>query len=233
MKRVFGMFAAAALCMAAVSGCFKDVSNDTTYVLKPLVSDGGAPVDMEYYITAYAFYADTTQWTVGSYEDAVAMRITDKETGEVRTGPAVVAEPFTDAVMGGKYCLEMFLTKNPVMLVVVDTELKVYGYRKQTLGENLPRVYESVVFYTSKHGKRYKAGQWVMCNDFYTAEPETPEAPDEPDTPENPDTPGNPDGPETPESPGEPENPDASGGARDPEAGGDSAPGGENVSCNE
>lgn len=191
MKRFAYMVAAAVV----LSGCFKKVSNDTTYVLKPLVSDGSAIVDMEHYITAYAYYVDTTAWAVQSYDDALAMRLTNKETGEVLTEPAVVGEPFTEGILADKYCLELFLRRNPVMLVAVDEQLRVYGYRKQTLGENLPRVYESVTFYTSKNGRRYKAGQWVMCNDFYGL-PAEPENPDEPENPENPDD------TETPDEPG-------------------------------
>lgn len=222
MKRFAYIAMVAAACCAALSGCFKDVSNDTTYVLKPLLSDGGAPVDMEHYITAYAYYVDTTAWAVRSYEDALAMRLTNKETGDVLTEPDVVGEPFTDGIMGGKFCLELFLRRNPVMLVAVDEELRVYGYRKQTLGENLPRVYESVTFYTSKNGRRYKAGQWVMCNDFYGQteepdEPETPEIPENPDTPENPENPDTPAGTENPETPGNPAAPDV------PDGGGDNS----------
>ncbi|MDE5637391.1 MAG: hypothetical protein K2I43_05150 [Alistipes sp.] len=203
MKRLAYWAMVAAACCAVLSGCFKDVSNATTYVLKPLISDGGTPVDTEHYITAYAYYVDTTAWAVRSYDDALAMRLTNKETGEVLTEPDVVGEPFTDEIMGGKYCLELFLRRNPVMLVAVDEELRVYGYRKQTLGENLPRVYESVTFYTSKNGRRYKAGQWVMCNDFYgqTVEPDQPDEPEIPVDPENPETPENPENPDSPDVP--------------------------------
>ncbi len=58
--------------MLLLNSCFKDVEENTTYLLKPLVqyTSGGMnePLDG---VIGYAFEADTTEWTVLSYEDAV------------------------------------------------------------------------------------------------------------------------------------------------------------------
>ena len=170
----------AAICVICLGGCLKGYDGNVVYVLKPLVSDGSENEPMERYITAYAFYADTTQWTVASYEDALAMRITDKESGRKQEEPAVVAEPFIEAPSAGSFSVAMPLRPAKVLLVVVDTELKLYGYREQTLPEGLATTFETVIFYTSRNARRYKAGQWMMCNDFYVAPEPEPEPEPEP-----------------------------------------------------
>ena len=178
----------AAVCAVCMAGCLKGYEGDVVYVLKPYVSDGSADVDIDRYITAYAVYADTTHWTVASYDDALAMRVTEKESGRAFDGGVAAAEPFVEPEAGGRYAVEMILSPATVMLVVVDTDLKIYGYREQTLPEGLKSVFESVVFYTSRNARRYKAGQWMMCNDFYVApEPDPePEPEPEPEDPEDP-----------------------------------------------
>ena len=157
----------AAICVAGCAGCLKGYDGSVLYVLKPIVSDGSVNKDIDRYIDAYAFYADTTRWTVASYDDALAMRVTDKATGAVLDAGAVVAEPFVEAEGGGRYALEMSLEPSTVMIVVVDTQLRLYGYREQRLSEGLKSIFDSVIFYTSRSARRYKAGQWMMCNDFY------------------------------------------------------------------
>lgn len=179
----------AAVCTACFGGCLKGYEGDIVYVLKPYVSDGSVNGDMERYIMAYAVYADTTNWTVASYDDALAMRVTEKVSGSELEGRIVEAEPFVESDGGGRYAVEMTLRPATVMLVAVDTELKIYGYREQTLPEGLKSIFDSVVFYTSRNARRYKAGQWMMCNDFYVApepDPEPdPEPEPEPDDPNN------------------------------------------------
>ena len=205
------MICVAALCAACMAGCLKGYDGKVVYVLKPLISDGSLNEDYDRYIMAYAFYADTTHWTVASYEDAVAMRITEKTTGDTRTEPAAVAEPFVESVGDGHFSVEMELRPRKLMLVAVDEELKVYGYREQTLNEGLRSIFETVIFYTSRNAKRYKAGQWMMCNDFYTApEPEPEPDPEDPEDPEEPDNPD--EGDDDPDNPGQ-DDPDDGGDA--------------------
>lgn len=207
--------AVCAVCMATAVGCLKGYDGNVVYVLKPLVSNGSENEDVDHYITAYAYYADTTHWTVASYDDAVAMRITNRESGDVRTEPAAVSEPFVEAAGNGHYSVEMTLRPRTMMIVAVDTEMKLYGYREQKLPEGLTSIFETVIFYPTRAAKQFKAGVWMMFNDFYV-EPEPEPEPEQPDDPENPDDGGDGDDeendggddPENPEQPDDPENPD-------------------------
>lgn len=40
----------------------------------------------------------------------------------------------------------MRVGSTPVVVVAVDTENRLYGYRQQDLGENLPQLFTSVIF---------------------------------------------------------------------------------------
>lgn len=42
--------------------------------------------------------------------------------------------------------LLMRVGSTPVVVVAVDTENRLYGYRQQDLGENLPQLFTSVIF---------------------------------------------------------------------------------------
>lgn len=68
VKRTILFLTAAAL----LTGCFKDVSTTTNYVIKPLVQDlSGDPYLALEGVKAYAFAADTAFYTVASYADAL------------------------------------------------------------------------------------------------------------------------------------------------------------------
>lgn len=166
MRRFLNIVLTAA-CAASLCGCLHGKGGDTRYVIKPVHSDGSQTSYPDYYVSAYAYYADTTQWRVASYDDALAGRITAKNGGQVRNEPDAIAEPYFGEALSDKYCVEMTLKSTPVMLIVADPVLRIYGYRQQTLAEGLSSLFESVTFYTSRNGKTYKSGQWVMCNDFY------------------------------------------------------------------
>ena len=63
-KRLTALLAAAAI----VWGCSKTVGYDTMYVLRPYVQqENGGDMESLPQIRAYAFAADTMQWTVASY----------------------------------------------------------------------------------------------------------------------------------------------------------------------
>ena len=65
-------FVAVAAALAG-TGCFKSIGYETFYVLRPWAQEGTVktPIPREDML-AYAFDADTTEWSVLSYEDAVA-----------------------------------------------------------------------------------------------------------------------------------------------------------------
>lgn len=169
MMRRMMLYAAALL----ASGCFKSVSYDTDVILKSWVqrasSDALEPASG---VVAYAFEADTVEWTVASYDDALNGVLTRKGSSETGVSPVAGEVCRVDSV--DMELLQMRVGSSPVVLVAVDTENRLYGYRQQELGENLPRLFTSVVFRPWKRMKKYVDGTWRMFNDFYVEEPDAP-----------------------------------------------------------
>lgn len=151
---------------AFLQSCFKDVADRTLYILKPLVQEasGDATVPLDG-VKAYAFAADSTLWTVASYADAEAGIATSKTDPSKRLDPSAAAEPY--AGEEGRNWMQMELGSSPKMILVVDTEHRIYGYTQQNLTDNLPRLYVSVVFKPWKEGKSYKDGVWSFYSPFY------------------------------------------------------------------
>ncbi len=54
------------------------------------------------------------------------------------------------------------------LILAVDQSNRLYGFTEQAIGENLPQMHVSVIFYPKEKGKRFLKGKWIMCNDFYT-----------------------------------------------------------------
>ena len=89
VRRTILFLAAAAL----LTGCFKDVSTTTNYVIKPLVQDlSGDPYLALDGVKAYAFDADTTLYTVASYADALEGVASLKGRPSSRPGPTSAKE---------------------------------------------------------------------------------------------------------------------------------------------
>lgn len=202
-------FVAVAAALAG-TGCFKSIGYETFYVLRPWAQEGTVktPIPREDMLT-YAFDADTTEWSVLSYEDAVAGIITSRRTGE-KLQPIAQGEPYE--IDGNENWLAMQLNGPRFFILAVDQSNRLYGFTEQAIGENLPQMHVSVTFYPKEKGKRFLKGKWIMCNDFYTEpEPEPDPDPENPDTPDNPDNPGtedpNPDDPGTPDDPDTPDTP--------------------------
>ena len=175
----------------AGTGCFKSIGYETFYVLRPWAQEGTVktPIPREDML-AYAFDADTTEWSVLSYEDAVAGIITSRRTGE-KLRPIAQGEPYE--IDGNENWLAMQLNGPRFLILAVDQSNRLYGFTEQAIGENLPQMHVSVTFYPKEKGKRFLKGKWIMCNDFYTEpEPEPDPDPENPDTPDNPDNPNNP-----------------------------------------
>ncbi len=151
-----------------LAGCFKDVSYRTTYVVKPLQQqtqdDRNPPIIPD--ATAYAYDVDTTAWRVASYDDAVSGIITSKENpAQQLSFPIATSKPYV--MEGTEGWLQMPLEQESQMVVVVDPANRLYAYTQQTLGQNLPTTYVSVVFQPWKSGFSYKNGNWSIYNDFY------------------------------------------------------------------
>ena len=165
-------FRTIALCAVALTqtSCFKKVTMDCRYHLRPYyqAESGGVAIQGEG-IVAYGFAADTTQWTVASYDDALNGVLTSKSSGEKRSDAMVRAEQQDSTVV-------LQLTATPATIVVVDPINMLYGWRMTEVVENLPDLYVSITFRPWSAKKRYTEGAWRMNNEAYVApEPETPE----------------------------------------------------------
>lgn len=147
--------------------CFKDVVSYTDFniaVYDQSVTDGEfTPATA---VETYAYYVDTTEWSVLTYEDALARRITNKTTGEVRSTPDV--EGTFDVAL--PYPASVRLEQPISMLVLVNPTLRLYAYRKYELPINLATV-DTKLYMASWRGTHSSSG-WLVKNDFYKAESE-------------------------------------------------------------
>lgn len=163
VRRNILILAAAAL----LTGCFKDVSTKTTYVIKPLVQDlSGDPYLALEGVQAYAFDADTTFYTVASYEDALAGVASLKDNPSQQLPAFAAGEPYEREGTSG--WVQMPLSNATQMVLAIDTEHRIYAYTQQELGENLPNLYVALPFKPWKEGFSYKDGNWSYYNEFYT-----------------------------------------------------------------
>lgn len=179
--RTRGIVAAALVAGAFCVGCLKtEVSFDTMYVLRPYVQDStGSPMRSLAGVRAFAFDADTSQWMVASYEDALAGRISRRHAPDEKRSDAVAsasAYPAVDTIPSSANWLQMRILLPSALIVAVDTEHRLYGWRQQTFSENLSPYVLSVVFRPWRDS--YRDEEWYMCNDFYEETPAEPEEPD-------------------------------------------------------
>lgn len=167
--------------MPLLQGCFKDVVEYTDFrisVYDQTESNGEfvRSTDLE----TYAFYVDTTQWTVKSYEDALAHRITNKTTGKTQTEPDAIGEFYAD----DEYQVTIRLESEMSMIVVVNPTLKLFAYRNYKLPINLPAV--DTKLYMASWRQSHSVAGWRVVNNFYeppTEEPTPPADEEEPTTP--------------------------------------------------
>lgn len=147
--------------------CFKDVVSYTDFniaVYDQSVADGEILPSTA--VETYAYYVDTTEWSVLTYEDALARRITNKTTGEVRSTPDV--EGTFDVAL--PYPASVRLEQPISMLVLVNPTLRLYAYRKYELPINLATV-DTKLYMASWRGTHSSSG-WLVKNDFFKAESE-------------------------------------------------------------
>ena len=149
---------------ASLQSCFKDVVSYTDFniaVYDQSVADG--EIQPSTAVETYAYYVDTTEWSVLSYEDALAHRITNKTTGEVLSTPDVVGT--FDASL--PYPASIRLEQPISMMVLVNPSLKLYAYRKYELPVNLPAV--DTKLYMASWRMSHSSSGWMIRNDFYVA----------------------------------------------------------------
>lgn len=158
-----------------LGGCFKSVVTYTRFTVA--VYDQSSP-DGDFVrsrdIDAYAYYVDTTEWRVASYEDAAEGRITNKLTGQTLDAPDVRGA-FNSSQ---EYQVSLVLTSEVSMIVVVNPGQRLYAYRKYELPVNLPQV--DTKLYMAAWRPTHTSSGWVVVNRFHT-----PDRPAGPDTPED------------------------------------------------
>ena len=121
----------------------------------------------------YAYAADTTEWFIASYDDAVSGKITLKaDTTETRTIPSFQAYADGDT---GLY--KMSVSAENLMVVVADRSDQLYAYTQQTvdLAETDPLSFPSLVFrpWRGIWIDKTDTNGWTVVNPSY--DPGTPE----------------------------------------------------------
>jgi hypothetical protein len=177
MGKIFRNMAILVAVAFAATGCFKKVTTDTTLRIKVLsesVSGGGRVAAEGCY--GYIYYVDG-DWTVASYEDAVAKTITNTKTRETRNEPDGESEPYVLEGSVNNY-LSIFQDNPRALVVVVYPEARMYAYiHRNTEAENLPNTYLTLIFHTWKSGE-YTEGpkegyKWTVVAPAASETPET------------------------------------------------------------
>jgi hypothetical protein len=156
------------------TGCLKDEEGANRYLLKPLAQytsgDTGEPIGD---FIAYSFAADTTDWGVASYEDAVQGILTKKQgaSAQATTVPTIfgTSELFTSEGDADRFSLLM--PETTTMILAVDRQNKLYGYTQQEFKPGIGTLYVTLIFKPWKETKSYKEGMWSFYNDFYAPLP--------------------------------------------------------------
>ena len=141
------MFALVAI--VSLTGCFKTVTTDTTLRIKVVTEkeSGGERVAAEGCF-GYIYYTPKEDWTVASYEDAVAKTITNLETGEKLSEPNGESEEYKMEGSLNNY-LSIFQDKAPALVVVVYPEAQMYAYMyRKSEAENLTFTDLTLIFHT-------------------------------------------------------------------------------------
>lgn len=125
-------------------GCFKDEEYKTNIVLRcyQQAYSGDSYVELSG-VVAHSFTADTTDYMVASYDDALAGVLTNRTSGSKLSAKySSQAWPLEDFESSVAVEAEGDL----VVLVVVDTEHEDYAYRNYSMGLNLETTYIALQF---------------------------------------------------------------------------------------
>ena len=165
MKRSLHITTLAVVALALV-GCFKDVVKYTSYNTAVYSqTEDNSPITIAQNIEAYAYYVDTTDWRIASYEDAVARRITSKLSGKTLDEPDVVGTYDAESAFPSSLLLEQPTS----MLVIVNHDLQMYAYRKYILPVNLAKV--DTKLYMQRWRKSGTTSGWMVVNPFFDNTP--------------------------------------------------------------
>ena len=155
------------LLILGLASCGVDVGYKSTYLLKSWEqpASGAELVRLEE-LRLFGYQADTTDWRILSYEDALVGRfVAANGSGEELT-PSLVGQPFEVEGYGMAQGLEA-QGYSRLMVLAVDTKNRLYGYTQYAMPENLPKLYASLVFQPWKKSSAFKNGIWWMFNNFY------------------------------------------------------------------
>ena len=154
MRKVLLNITFVVVAMLSLTGCFKKVTTDTTLRIKVLseAESGGERVAAEG-CYGYIYYTSKEDWTVASYEEAVAKTITNIETGEKLSEPNGESEEYRPEGSTNLY-LSIFQDKAPALVVVVYPEAQMYAYMyRKAEAENLTHTYLTLIFHKWKEGE--------------------------------------------------------------------------------
>lgn len=150
-----------------VASCGVDVGYKSTLILKAWeqpVSGGELSPLSE--VRLYGYAADTTDWRMPSYEEALEGRFVAANGSGEQLLPALTGTPLEVEGYGTAQTLDA-AGYAKLMVLVVDTKNRLYGYTQYAMAENLPQMYVSLVFQPWKKSTSFKNGTWWMFNDFY------------------------------------------------------------------
>ncbi len=164
IKRATGVVIAAMAAASLATGCKKAVY-DCDYRINCFVQDTSGAKDRPLESgLAFAFYGDTAQYEVASYEDALEGIVTDRRSGEKRSSEVSTTTDETGLAV-------LHLTSTPVILTVCDPETRLYAWRAAEVGASLDAIYVSLRFRPWREAKRYTEAKWLMVNQFYSPAP--------------------------------------------------------------
>lgn len=170
MKRFLykiGLGCVAMLWVLLATSCQKDVSYQTSVVVKAWAqeSSGGEQHRLDN-VVVYGFAADTTLYEVTNYDEALA-GVMRRKSDPSQTMEAQLKG--SEATLEGHGPVQVMPAHEyrSLVLLVVDTENRLFGYTQLAMVENLPYMYISVQFQPWKESAYYKNGQWWMYNSYY------------------------------------------------------------------
>lgn len=140
-----------------LQGCFKKVSHDTELLVKPnlQVASGAEMVEAEGVVIS-AWFNRGDGWSVASYDDALAGRLTNTEDGTVE-----VIEPDAVSESDGNGRLRLELKSASVLLAAIYPQAKMYAWRILATAENLSPTYITVQFRPWKQAP-YEDSLWKV-----------------------------------------------------------------------
>lgn len=138
-----------------LTSCFKETAYQSTYILRPKqqMESGGEYTPLEG-VKAYAFEGTTEELSIESYDDALVGVATIIDSGE-QQGPFVSA----DVHNGSTTEISMLLDRVESVIVVVDTQNKIYAYTDYEIPVNLSEIYVDITFLSWKESS-YTSNKW-------------------------------------------------------------------------